>query len=61
MQKSDEYRQHADECRALARKAQNEEQRAQLLKMAEAWENFAAERERTIGSKLNKKQDVPEA
>jgi len=60
MKKSNEYRQHAEECRALARKAQNDEQRAQLLKMAEAWENFATERERTSSSKLNKEQSNPE-
>jgi hypothetical protein len=54
MKKSDEYRQHAEECRALARKAQNEEQRAQLLKMAEAWESFAAERERALDGKSKK-------
>ena len=41
-----EYRQHAGECRALARKLENDQQRNQLLKMAEAWDNFAAEAER---------------
>ena len=42
MEKTSEYRQHAEECRVLARNAQNEEQRRQLLKMAEAWDKFAA-------------------
>ena len=41
-----EYRKHAAECRALARNVKNEQHRAQLLKMADAWENFAVENER---------------
>jgi len=45
MKKAIEYRQHAQECRALARAAQNEEHRVQLIKMAETWENLAADRE----------------
>ena len=45
MKKAIEYRQHAQECRALARFAQNEEHRVQLIKMAETWEKLAADRE----------------
>lgn len=55
-----DYRLHAQECRALARSAQNEEQRTQLLKMAEAWENFALERERMVSAQnaaMNIKND----
>ena len=48
MKQPSEYRLHAQECRTLARNAQTEEQRTQLLKMAEAWDNFAAERERLM-------------
>ena len=44
--KGAEYRKHAQECRALARNVQNEGHKGQLLKMAEAWDSFAAERER---------------
>ena len=47
MLKSNEYRHHRDECRALARKAENDEQRSQLLKMAEIWDKLAQERERS--------------
>jgi hypothetical protein len=47
MLKAIEYRTHAQECRALARNMQNEQDRQQLLKMAEAWESFAADRERS--------------
>jgi len=46
MTKGIEYRKHARECRALARNVQNEGHKFQLLKMAEAWDSFAAERER---------------
>ena len=46
MDKSKEYREHAEECRALARNAQNEEQRRQLLELAETWGSLALERER---------------
>lgn len=47
MSKAVEYRKHAGECRALARNVQNEEHRNQLLKMADAWDNFAVESERS--------------
>jgi len=40
-----EYRTLAAECRALARSAQNEEHRIQLLKMAEGWDQFALQSE----------------
>jgi hypothetical protein len=43
---SNEYRQHAEECRMLARAVHTEEHRAQLMKMAEAWDNFAQEADR---------------
>ena len=42
------YRLHAQQCRTLARNAQNQQQRAQLLKMVEAWRAFAVEHERII-------------
>jgi hypothetical protein len=43
MKKASEYRQHAEECRALAKGIQGE-QRDQLLEMAVTWEKLAAER-----------------
>ena len=46
MDKPKEYREHAEECRTLARNAQNEEQRRQLLELAETWGSLALERER---------------
>jgi hypothetical protein len=44
MKKASEYRQHAEECRALARTMQDTEQRNQLLAMAETWDKLAVER-----------------
>jgi len=44
MKKASEYRQHAEECRALASKMDSEDQRAQLLQMADQWEKLAADR-----------------
>jgi hypothetical protein len=43
VKKASEYRQHAEECRALARQVQGE-QREQLLEMARTWEKLAEER-----------------
>ena len=48
LQKISNYRRQAKECRLLARKAQNEEHRNQLLIMAETWETLAVERESLI-------------
>jgi hypothetical protein len=44
MKKASEYRQHAKECRKLARSAAPGEHRDQLLNMAITWDNLAAER-----------------
>jgi hypothetical protein len=48
LKKASEYTQHAHECRVLARNAQNEEQRIQVLKMAETWDSLAVERTRLV-------------
>ena len=52
MTKGVEYRKHAQECRALARNVQNEGHKLQLLKMAEAWDSFAVERERVEQTRM---------
>ena len=44
MKKASEYRQHADECRALAARMDVGEHRDQLLEMAATWDRLAAER-----------------
>jgi hypothetical protein len=43
-----EYRQHAEECRKLAKLAAEGVVREQLLKMAEMWERSAEEREAAL-------------
>jgi hypothetical protein len=48
MRKASEYRQHAKECRTLASAMQSDEQREQLLQMAEHWENLARDRVQLI-------------
>jgi hypothetical protein len=53
LNKSDEYRRHAGECRVLARHMQNAEYRKQLLAMAETWEGLAIERERVVAVNHN--------
>jgi hypothetical protein len=47
MKKASEYLKHAEECRALARRMENGEQRDQLLKMAETWDQLAQQRAKT--------------
>ena len=44
MKKASEYRQHAEECRGLAKGMAQGEHRDQLLEMAATWEKLAAER-----------------
>lgn len=48
MQKVVEYREHAKECRELARLMVEPERRQQLLDMAESWERMAEERDRML-------------
>jgi hypothetical protein len=45
MRKVDEYNQHAAECRRLAKRMLLQDQRDQLLAMAETWERLARDRE----------------
>ena len=48
MKKASEYRQHAQQCRELARRMAPGEQRDQLLEMATTWEKLAAERSELV-------------
>jgi hypothetical protein len=50
VQNVEDYRRHADECEALARKAPTKEQREQIKKIAETWRKLAADRERWLAS-----------
>ena len=45
MKQASEYRQHARDCRALAKRMSDSEQREQLLKIAQTWDKLAAEQE----------------
>lgn len=44
MKKASEYRQHAQECRALAAAMESVEQRTLMLQMAEHWEKLSLDR-----------------
>jgi hypothetical protein len=60
MKKASEYRQHAEECRSLARKLEAGEHRELLVTMASTWDTLADERERDL--KLRSSSgDVPSA
>jgi hypothetical protein len=48
MKKAEEYRQHAKECRDLAKGLDASEQRDQLLTLAETWERLAEERSHLV-------------
>jgi hypothetical protein len=45
VKKASEYRKHAQECRALAKRMEHGEQRDQLLAMAQTWDRLAEQRE----------------
>ena len=45
VKKIEEYRAHAAECLSLSRRAYNEDEKKQLVKMAEVWETLALYRE----------------
>jgi hypothetical protein len=47
MRKVSEYRQHAKECRGLAKQSRSAEHRQMLLNMAVTWESLANDRIRT--------------
>ena len=48
MKKASEYRQHAEECRALAHGMADGEQRDQLLEMAATWDKLAEDRSELV-------------
>ena len=48
MKKASEYRQHAEQCRALARTMPAGKHRDQLLEMAATWDNLAIERSELV-------------
>jgi hypothetical protein len=54
-----EYRQLADECRTIAETLPEGTKRAQLLIIAETWEQLAAERDRAMGVQLDEAPKEP--
>ncbi len=48
MKTASEYRQHAQECRMLAKQVPEGEAREQLLEMARTWDSLAATREGSV-------------
>ena len=48
MKTASDYRQHAEDCRKLARQLPAGQQREQLLEMAKTWDELALSRERQI-------------
>jgi hypothetical protein len=54
VKKASEYRQHAHECRALAKQMPDGAQRSQLLEMARTWDALSEARE----GKTRKPQDA---
>ena len=46
VKKASEYRQHAEECRILAKQVPDGAQRTQLLEMAKTWDALAEDRDR---------------
>lgn len=51
MQKTDEYRKHAAECRRLAQATTDPAARNTLLTMAKTWESLAVDREMNVARK----------
>lgn len=48
MKKASEYRQHAEECRVLAKSMPTGNDREQLLEMAKTWDTLATERSKLV-------------
>jgi hypothetical protein len=48
MKKASEYREHAEQCRVLAKSMPPGEQRDQLLEMAATWDRLAIERSELV-------------
>jgi hypothetical protein len=48
MQKVEDYRKHAAECRAMAGRSRSPEDRDMLLNMAQTWDTLASNRETQI-------------
>ena len=58
MKTADDYRKHAHECRTLARQCKKDEERNQLLLMAQTWASLADEREELLAKKARSESAV---
>jgi hypothetical protein len=58
MKNASEYRQHAQECRELAKQMPSGAQREQLLEMARTWDRLADERSALVRRKTEVGRDV---
>jgi hypothetical protein len=45
MEKLEDYRQHAQDCRLMANRSRSPEERAMLTNMAQTWDSLAVNRE----------------
>jgi hypothetical protein len=55
-QKVEDYRQHAEECRMMARRSRSPEERDTLLNMAHTWDDLATRRAAQIAQKQRLKE-----
>jgi hypothetical protein len=60
MNKAEEFRRHAEECRTLAKQMKSGSQHSQLVQMAETWERLAREREAAAPVQPQSAQAKPE-
>jgi hypothetical protein len=59
MQKVEDYRKHAEECRALANRARSPDERNMLLNMASTWDDLAKTRLSQIAQEKRMKDIAP--
>jgi hypothetical protein len=55
MRKVEEYRKHAEECRAMARRSRPPDERRMLLNMAETWDGLAVARMNQVAQRQRMK------
>ena len=63
MRKVEDYRKHAEECRAMLARTRSEDERQMLLRMSETWESLAQNREEQIArqKRIDKLDRSPDA
>ena len=61
MRTAAEYRKHAEECQAMAKRAKTAEEREMISNMAATWRTLADQRERLLEKRAEEKQQKQEA